>query len=107
MKVLVIYSSKTGFTKRYAERIADDTNAMLLPVKEAKSKSDDFFNEYDAIIYGGWIMAGRVDGADWFLKKLRSLIIKSLYYSHVAQLRQNIRTYRKKQMRSLQMTLRI
>ena len=78
MKVLVIYSSKTGFTKRYAERIADDTNAMLLPVKEAKSKSDDFFNEYDAIIYGGWIMAGRVDGADWFFEKAKKLNNKKL-----------------------------
>ena len=78
MKVLVIYSSKTGFTKRYAERIADDTNAMLMPVKEAKSKSDDFFNEYDAIIYGGWIMAGRVDGADWFFEKAKKLNNKKL-----------------------------
>ena len=78
MKVLVIYSSKTGFTKRYAERIADDTNAMLLPVKEAKSKSDEFFNEYDAIIYGGWIMAGRVDGADWFFEKAKKLNNKKL-----------------------------
>lgn len=78
MKVLVVYNSKTGFTKRYAERIAQDTNAELLTLKEAKIKNDDYFNGFDAIIYGGWVMAGRVDGADWFFEKAKKYKNKKL-----------------------------
>lgn len=29
----------------------------------------DFFDKYDAIVYGGWIMASKVVNSDWFLQK--------------------------------------
>ena len=50
MKTVVIYNSQTGFTKRYAEWIAEETGADCFELNEAKKKSMD---EYDAIVFGG------------------------------------------------------
>ncbi len=69
MKTIVIYTSQTGFTKRYAEWIAERMNADILDLKEAKKKPDSFFGGYDAIVYGGWCMAGKVAKSTWFLGK--------------------------------------
>ena len=69
MKTIVIYTSQTGFTKRYAEWIAERMNADILDLKEAKKKPDSFFGGYDAIVYGGWCMAGKVAKSSWFLGK--------------------------------------
>ena len=69
MKTLVIYTSQTGFTKKYAEWIADKMGGDLLDLKEAQKKPGDYFDDYDAICYGGWAMAGNVVKAKWFLDK--------------------------------------
>ena len=69
MKTLVIYTSQTGFTKKYAECLSLRTEADLLTVQEAKEKKNDFFDNYDAIVYGGWAMAGSVVGIKWFFRK--------------------------------------
>lgn len=67
MKALVVYTSQTGFTKKYAEWIAKRLQADLLDVRDAKKKKD--FDSYDAIIFGGWAMAGKVMQSKWFLGK--------------------------------------
>ena len=69
MKTLIIYTSQTGFTKRYAEWIAARTKGDLLDLKDAKKKDAACFGSYDAIVYGGWAMAGNVAKAKWFLDK--------------------------------------
>ena len=69
MKTLIIYTSQTGFTKRYAEWIAERMSADLLDLKEARKKKDEFFELYDAIVYGGWVMAGNPVKSKWFLDK--------------------------------------
>lgn len=69
MKALVVYTSQTGFTKKYAEWIAKRLQADLLDVRDAKKKKKDEFDQYDAIIYGGWAMAGKVTQSKWFLRK--------------------------------------
>ena len=38
MKTAVIYNSQTGFTKRYAEWIAEATDADCFELSEAKKK---------------------------------------------------------------------
>ena len=38
MKIIVIYSSQTGFTKRYAEWIAEASGADCLELSAAKKK---------------------------------------------------------------------
>ena len=69
MKTLVIYSSRTGFTKRYAEGIAERTQGELLELKEARKKDDRFFAPYDAIVFGSWAMGGSFVKLKWFLEK--------------------------------------
>lgn len=75
MKALVIFNSQTGFTKRYAEWIAEDLNADLTSLKEAKQIK---LSSYDTIIFGSWCMAGSLVGLNWFKKKLSSLTDKKL-----------------------------
>ena len=69
MKTIVIYTSQTGFTKRYAEWIAERMNGDILELKDAKKKADSYYDGYDAIVYGGWCMAGKVVNSGWFLAK--------------------------------------
>ena len=69
MKTLVIYTSQTGFTKRYAQWLADEMKADIYDLKDAKKKEASFYDAYDAIVYAGWIMAGKVVKTNWFLGK--------------------------------------
>ena len=69
MKTLIIYTSQTGFTKKYAEWIAERMSADLLDLKDAQKKENAFFEPYEAIIFGGWTMAGNLVKAKWFLDK--------------------------------------
>ena len=68
MKTLIIYKSQTGFTKKYAQWISEETGADTITFKEAKKKKEYFFANYDSIVYGGWIMGGNVASLDWFLE---------------------------------------
>ena len=43
--------------------------ADIYDLKEAKKKDAAFFDPYDAIVYAGWIMAGKVVKSNWFLGK--------------------------------------
>lgn len=63
MKTIVIYNSQTGFTKRYAQWIAEATNADCLELSAAKNKS---LTAYEAIIFGGWACAGGISKISWF-----------------------------------------
>lgn len=63
MKTIVIYHSQTGFTKRYAEWIAEAAGADCLALAEAKKKN---LMEYDAIVFGGWACAGGISKLGWF-----------------------------------------
>ena len=63
MKVVVIYNSQTGFTKRYAQWIAEAAGAECVELERAKKRS---FDDYDAIIFGGWACAGGISKLKWF-----------------------------------------
>ena len=63
MKTIVIYNSQTGFTKRYAEWIAEAAGADCLALAEAKKKN---LAAYDAIVFGGWACAGGISKLGWF-----------------------------------------
>lgn len=65
MKTIVIYNSQTGFTKRYAQWIAEEAKAQCVELKEAK-KMD--LSGFDNIVYGGWAMAGSVTKVKWLIK---------------------------------------
>lgn len=58
-KVLIVYQSKTGFTRRYAGQIAQQTGAVLLPLQKAKPAA---LAGWDAVLFGSRAHAGRIDG---------------------------------------------
>ena len=63
MKTIVIYTSQTGFTKRYAEWIAEAMGADCFELSVAKKKD---LATYEAIIFGGWACAGSISKISWF-----------------------------------------
>ena len=71
MNILITYTSKTGFTKKYAEWICSELNAELKELK--KINSSDILN-YDLVIHGGWIMGGMISG----FSKIKKLSPKKL-----------------------------
>lgn len=72
MKTIVVYTSKTGFTEKYANWIGQKLNATLMTLDEAKKAKETVFDEADAIIYGGWVKAGKTVGAEWFTQRIDS-----------------------------------
>ncbi len=69
MKTLIIYTSQTGFTKRYAHWLADETDADVFELNDVRKRAESFFADYEAIVYAGWCMAGNVVKAKWFLNQ--------------------------------------
>ena len=65
MKTIILYTSSTGFTKRYAEWLAERTGYEVFPLKEAK-KMD--LSVYDRFVYGGWIHAAVISGINDIMK---------------------------------------
>ena len=67
MKSIVIYNSQTGFTKKYAEWIAEEAGCECVLLKNAsKIKLAD----YDAIVFGSWFMAGGITKLNWLKKQI-------------------------------------
>lgn len=63
MKTAVIYNSQTGFTRRYAEWIAEAAGADCFTLADTKGQD---FDSYDAIVFGSWACAGRISKLAWF-----------------------------------------
>lgn len=66
MSTVVIYLSKTGYTKKYAEWIAEELDADLLNAEELDIEA---VSAYDTIIYGGGIYPRGINGTK-LLKKI-------------------------------------
>jgi len=64
-KIAVIYKSKRGSTKQYAQWIAEETGADLFNVENC---SVEALADYDTLVFGGWVRGGGIQGLD-FLKK--------------------------------------
>jgi menaquinone-dependent protoporphyrinogen IX oxidase len=64
-KCIVVYESKYGTTKKYAEWIAEDLSADLV---ERKAASADALTGYEVIVYGGGLYAGGVSGLPFITK---------------------------------------
>lgn len=70
MKTLVVYTSQTGFTRKYAQWIAERTGADLFHVKDVQKKDNSFFGGYEAIVFAGWLMAEKESKVNWFLDRV-------------------------------------
>lgn len=69
MKAIIIYKSNTGFTKQYAEWIAQALACEAVPVDRAKGVD---FSAYDTVVFGGWICAGSLQGFKAIREKLQA-----------------------------------
>lgn len=70
MKAVVIYRSKTGFTKKYAEWIAEDLACDIFEVSRASS---NMLSQYDTIIFGGSLHAVGINGVKFIKENLNKL----------------------------------
>ncbi len=59
-KPIVLYRSRTGFSQRYAEWIAEDLACECRPIKGVKL---DDLKDYGLVIYGAGVYAGMIAGA--------------------------------------------
>lgn len=71
MKRIVVYTSKTGFTEKYAKWIAEELQCEAV---ELKKTDTSVLSGYDQVIYGGWVMGNMVSGYD----KIKNLNLKEL-----------------------------
>ena len=78
MKTLIIYTSQTGFTKKYAGWIAKRQKADVITAEELKKKTDKELDAYDTVIYGGWAAMGKIVKADLFYARAREWKDKTL-----------------------------
>ena len=75
MKAIVIYKSKYGSTKTYAEWIAEELSCKAVDVKQVKI---DDLAEYDTIVYGGGLYAEVIAGVTLVTKNMEKLSGKKL-----------------------------
>ena len=61
---VVVYTSETGFSKKYAGWIAEALKCEAVDIKEWKSRKPE---NYQTVIYGGGFYAGKIKG----LKKIK------------------------------------
>lgn len=75
MKIIVIYKSKSGYTKTYAEWISKDLNC---DIKDVKDITISELEGYDVIIYGGGLYATGINGISILKKNYHLLKNKKL-----------------------------
>ena len=67
--MVIVYESKTGFTKRYAEILAAKAGLKVFHVKEISKIDQD-----EEIIFLGWMKVGKIQG----LNKVRKYNVKAV-----------------------------
>ena len=70
MNAVVVYSSKTGFTKKYADWIASQLSVVSYDVSEVNKR---FLKKYDTIIFGGGVYVGKISDAKFLEKNIPKL----------------------------------
>ena len=70
MKGIILYTSKYGATKRYADWLAAETGFDCIETKNAKIED---VIQYDAIILGGGIYASGISGLSFLKKNIEKL----------------------------------
>ena len=68
--ILLVYKSKTGFTKKYARWISDELNCHALPLETADISE---VSKYDIVIFGGGIHASKINGIRFITNNLEAL----------------------------------
>lgn len=66
MNAIIVYSSRTGYTEKYAHWIAEELSAEVYDMKDVQNLSD-LLKRCDLMIYGGGLYASGIDGLKNFL----------------------------------------
>ncbi|MEG0772473.1 flavodoxin domain-containing protein [Clostridium sp.] len=74
-KVLVIYKSKYGSTKKYAQWIAEATMGDLIEVSKVKTKE---LQKYDTIVFGGFLHAVGINGVKIITANYKKIMDKKI-----------------------------
>lgn len=74
-KTIVLYKSEYGYTKTYAEMIAEELNCEI---REAANLSVDRMKDYDTIIYGGGLYVSGINGISQIKKNFQDIQEKHL-----------------------------
>ena len=75
MSAIVIYKSKYGSTKAYAQWIAEELGCDAVDAKDVKA---DDLKKYDTIVYGGGLYAEIINGVSLITKNFEALKDKKL-----------------------------
>lgn len=67
----IVYESNTGFTKEYAELLSSIINVPAIPVID----NSMIFDDREAVIFLGWICAGKINGLRMARLKYNPMII--------------------------------
>ena len=70
VKTVVIYKSKTGYAKKYAEWLAEELSADIFELSKVKI---DVLTNYDNVIYGGSLHAVGIIGISFITKNIDKL----------------------------------
>jgi len=70
MKAVVVYRSKSGFVKKYAQWIGEELGADVI---EGSKVTPEKMGEYDAIVYGGGLYAIGINGVKLITSNLDKL----------------------------------
>lgn len=75
-KIAVVYKSKHGSTKQYAEWIAEEVGADLFNADTCKGSD---MSDYDTIVFGGCIHAGGLQGIEFLRKNMKTFCVKDIF----------------------------
>ena len=79
-KTVVIYKSRYGSTKKYAEWIAEAVDADLF--EKGKINAEDL-QKYDTIVFGGNVHAGRISGKEFIVDNFAKIADKNIIIFYV------------------------
>lgn len=72
---VILYQSKYGATKKYAEWLSTETGFSVTETKKAKIENMD---KYDTIVLGGGLYASRIAGLSFLKKNIEALKQKKI-----------------------------
>lgn len=73
-RVLIVYYSKTGFTKKYAEWIKESLpKGMDCDLFSYGERRKIQISQYDILLFGGGFHAGQINGIKWFKTQMHKV----------------------------------
>ena len=86
MNGIIIYKSKYGTTKKYAEWLSEETGFECIDASKVKIAD---LNDYDTIVFGGSVYASKILIADFAEKCMKTIFDKKVIMFCVGSLMQS------------------